>query len=248
MPLLDKVQGGGGPGPSPTAPSPAPGSAAPMQGEGGGAPVPETAGGLSEEQQDNQLGEFLDNAYILMYGGESPDGDPSPDVIQALSAANGEGGQTGGSTPPGGEAGGGAEGGAASAPGADAIQVLAATASTIGAAVTSSASEQGVQLDGAGVVIPGTVSLVEDLADIAQKEGIHDYSDEELAGAAMQSAEMVFEQTKEIAIYNQEEFDEGVQQLLANKDASAEGEMPPGPGPGPGAGGGAPPPPGGMAA
>ena len=210
MPLLDKVQGGGGPGPSPTAPSPAPGSAAPMQGGGGGAPVPEAAGGgLSEQEQAAQLDDFINNAYQIIYGGQSADGEINPQIVELLQSGAGEGG-----------------GQEAKQAGVDIpVQALAQTSATLGARLATSASENGRALDGPGVVLPGTIHMVETLADVAAKEEIYDYSDEEMAAAATQAAEMLFQQTQDLGLWSQEEMDRGVQEMMVADKAGVLDQM-----------------------
>ena len=208
MPLLDKVQGGGGPESSPTAPFPAPGSAAPSQGGGGGAPAPEAAGGFSEQEQDAQLDDFINNAYQIIYGGQSTDGEINPQIAELLQSGAGEGG------------------GQAKEAGVDIpVQALAQTSATIGARLATSASENGRALDGPGVVLPGTIHMVETLADVAAKEGIYDYSEQEMASAATQAAEMLFQQTQDLGLWSQEEMDRGVQEMIVADKAGVLDQM-----------------------
>ena len=231
MALLDKVQGGGGPGAAPPAPSPAPGgSAEPMQGAGGQPPGPESAppgGGaaeLPEEEQDAQIGAFLDNAYKIIYGGGSAEGEINPRIMESLSAGVGGGQQMGGA--PAGE--GADPGAAASAEGQGAegaVAALAATAATVGASVAGSAAQSGKMLDGPGVVLPGTLSLVEDLAGVAEKEGIHSYSDDEMASAAVQAGELLFQQTQDLGLWNQAEMEQGVQEMMVADKAGVLDQM-----------------------
>ena len=221
-------------GPSPV-PTPAGGGAAQPPGEEAAPPAESYPGSdLPDEQQDQQLSAFLNNAYTIIYGGNAPEGQINPEIAEALRSGS-QNAQ-------------GVEGEQGSSHGA--IQALAQTAATVGASVASSAMESGRQLDGPGVVLPGTLSLVEDLADVAVKEGIYDYSDEELASAVTLTGEQLFAQTQDLGLWNQEEFDAAVQQLIQMNQsgeldqampetAAAMGAM---------AGGGAPaePPPGGQ--
>ena len=151
-----------------------------------GAPPP---GGsdLPDAEQDAQLDSFLDNAYRVIYGGPSEKGQVNPAIAESLRAMP--------------------EGGA--------VDSLANTAASVGAKVVSAAVEQGSSFDGIGVVLPATLSLVEDLAGIAQEEQIYDYSEEEMASAAVKTGEALFEQTQELGIWSKEEFDAGVQEALA---------------------------------
>ena len=215
-----------------------------VQGASGGAMPPEASGappagsmegagyddeGLPDEQQDAQLAAFIDNAYVIIYGGSSPDGQISPEVAESLRAGQSADPEAGAS---------------------GAIEALAGTAATIGARVAASAMEAGQQLDGPGVVLPGTFSLVEDLADVAVKEGIYDYAEEELASAVTLSGERLFEKTQELGLWNEQEFDAAVQEAIQlNQSGELEQMMPEtsaamgtiaGGGGGGGAGGGAP--------
>ena len=233
MPLLDKVQSQGSPpGGAPADPPPAPAAGTPP---GGGAP-PEAMSapggaqqdGLTEQEQDAQLDDFINNAYQIIYGGQSADGEINPQIAELLQSGAAEGGQQ------------------ARQAGVDIpVQALAQTASTIGARLATGAAENGRSLDGPGVVLPGTIHLVETLADVAAKEEIYDYSEQEMAAAATQASEMLFQQTQDLGLWSQEEMDRGVQEMMVADKAGVldqmqqEGGQQEGQ---PGAGGAAPPP------
>lgn len=205
MPLLDQAAQQMGPGAQPAAP--------PMQGEQamqGAAPGAEP-GDMPDAEQDQQLDAFIDNAYRIIYGGETADGDINPQIAESLRAGVGTGAEGGGETG-----------------NQSAIQALASTAATVGAAVAGSAAEQGVPIDGPGVVLPATLSLVEDLADVAVREGIYDYSEDEMTSAATLTGEKLFEMTKDLGLWKQEEFDAAVQETLRMNQTGELDQMMPG--------------------
>ena len=158
------------------------------------APPPGGSDDLPDAEQDAQLDSFVDNAYRVIYGGPSENGQVNPSIAESLRAMP--------------------EGGA--------VDSLANTAASVGAKVASAAVEQGSSFDGVGVVLPATLSLVAELAGIAQDEQIYDYSEEEMASAAVKTGEALFEQTQELGIWSKEEFDAGVQEALA---ADQSGEL-----------------------
>ena len=202
---------------------PAPGQAPPGQAPGAmppeaGAPPAAEEGGytndLPDEEQDRQLASFLDNAYTIIYGGQSEEGKVNPEVAESLRAGAGQGAPQEGAAPQ--------EGGAHGA-----IEALAGTAAHIGARVAGSAGENNIQIDGPGVVLPATFSLVEDLADIAVREGIYDYAEDELAAAVTRTGEILFNQTQNLGLWKQEEFDAAVQEALALNESGGLDKMAP---------------------
>ena len=240
---MAQQQGAPPPAPGQAPPGPAPPGAMPP--EAGAPPAAEEGGytnDLPDEEQDRQLASFLDNAYTIIYGGQSEEGKVNPDVAESLRAGAGQGGAQEGAAPQ--------EGGAHGA-----IEALAGTAAQIGARVAGSAGENNIQLDGPGVVLPATFSLVEDLADIAVREGIYDYAEDELAAAVTRTGEILFNQTQDLGLWKQEEFDAAVQEALALNESGELDKMAPqtsaamgAAAGGGGQGGGAPPPPPGPAA
>ena len=218
MPLMPPNQAGGmeqPPGPSgpppPTGPSEPRGTLVPPAGGPAGAAPP-----MADQQAEvdpQQVDQFLDKCWQIIYGGDSPEGELSSPVMQMLR--------------------GGPEGGQAHDP----VQSLADTAATIAARVVSSATEQKFQLDGAAVFI-AMLELIGELATDAGTEGIYDYSQEEIDGAATRAGETLYAQTQESGLWPQEEMYADLEGMMQDSESGAmesemaamapEGEVPPG--------------------
>ena len=163
-----------GAAPPPTGPSEPRGTLVPPTGGPAGAAPP-----MAEQQGDvdpKQVDQFLEKCWQVIYGGDTPEGQMSSPVLGMLR--------------------GGPEGGQASDP----VQALADTAATIAARVVSSAVEQQHQLDGAAVFV-SMLELIGELATDAGTEGIYDYSQEEIDGAAARAGETLYAQTQESGLW-----------------------------------------------
>ena len=218
MPLMPPNQAGAGmeqsPGPSAPPPSTGPseprGTLVPPAGGPAGAAPP-----MAEQQGDvdpKQVDQFLEKCWQVIYGGDTPEGQMSSPVLGMLR--------------------GGPEGGQASDP----VQALADTAATIAARVVSSAVEQQHQLDGAAVFV-SMLELIGELATDAGTEGIYDYSQEEIDGAAARAGETLYAQTQESGLWPQEEMSADMEGMIRDSESGAmekemaamasEGEAPP---------------------
>ena len=198
MPLMPSEQPGGMEQP-PVAEEPR-GTLAPPSAEGPAGAAPP----MAEQQAEvdpKQVDQFLEKCWQVIYGGDTPEGQLSSPVMQMLR--------------------GGPEGGQANDP----VQALADTAATIAARVVATAVEQKFQLDGAAV-FTAMLELIGELATDAGTEGIYDYAQEEIDGAAARAGETLFAQTQESGLWPQEEMYADVEGMMADSESGTmESEM-----------------------
>ncbi len=205
MALMKQPIGGGSP-PSPVGPNPAAGPApggeaefiASMTGEGSavqpmsGDP-PATPMG-DEAPDEAQVEQFLDKSYELIYGGDTAEGEMSSPVSAMLR--------------------GGPDGEKASDP----VGALADTAATVSSRVIGAALEAQFPLDPAAAFM-GMQILVGELADNAGKEGLYDYSQEEVNAAGVRAGESLYQQTEGMGFFNQEEMEGDMNQLQSDSQS-----------------------------
>lgn len=150
-----------------------------------------------EDAQDAQVDAFMDTALRVIYGGKTKQGELSDTVSQMLREVP-----------------------------EDPVRGLANASVQIASTVVNAAQDQGQQLDGAGVVLPGTWAISNELAEIARTEGIYDYSDEELQQSINASSEMLMDMTAQSGIWNEQEMQGGMDELMAaNQDGGLQAIM-----------------------
>ena len=187
-PLMPPPAAGAPPGAPPpdasAAPPPqsAPGAGPPPPGAGGPPPAgepppPKFEGPAADEGtlDDEAVTEFVDKAFQIIYGGDTADGELSSPVAGMLRAQAN-----------------------------DPEEALAQTAAEIAGRVATSAAESNVSLDPAAV-LAGTMELVGELASVASAEGISDFSQDEVNGAASKAMEKLYALTKGTGLFPQEQ-------------------------------------------
>ena len=155
-------------------------------------PVPPGAPPLmrgGEQISDEQVEIFLDRAYEVVYGGNTPDGQMNGPVVNMLKTGP-DGGEM--SDPPG---------------------ALAKTAALVSTKVAADLES----IDGAAVYA-GMMELIGELATNAADEGIYDYSQQEIDAAAMKAGEHLYAQTQSLGLFPQEEMMRDVQQIKMDNE------------------------------
>lgn len=97
----------------------------------------------------------------------------------------------------------------------EAVEALSSATAAVVGRVAQAGVKSGRQLDGPGVVLPSTVRVIQDLGGMAEAEGVHDFSDDEMNTALMLSMEKMYKATESLGIWSHEEFQRGVQELMA---------------------------------
>lgn len=188
MPLLPPT----GAAPSPPPPAAGPPAAGPppdvAPGQGAGppdvAPAPPQQGAVPRSERPvraegeidpQQLDDFEDKAFELIYGGETGDGELAAPISSMLRhGAN------------------------------DQTQALADTAAQVVGTVITSATESGVSLDPA-VALAGLSAVVSELANAAEIVGIYDFGQDEIDAAAARAGESLYPMVQDQGVFAQEE-------------------------------------------
>ena len=139
------------------------------------ASAPRTATTSEGDIDEQEVAEFLDAGYQVIYGGESPKGELNTTLASML-RRNVD----------------------------DPVQGLADAAGQVASRVVTNAVEKNVSI-GSAEIFAAMMSLVGELASVAGTEGIYDYQQREIDSAAVRAAEFLYAQTKEQNIYPQEE-------------------------------------------
>lgn len=127
----------------------------------------ESDSNVSPEEQE-QYSKFEENYMRLIY---TEQGEVRPEILQSLQAgAEAQVDTQGEGTPP-------------------HIMALASTAVTLVAKLDDSARESGKPLTD-DVLVQGGTAVIEELAEVAEAAGVHDYSEDELSGALTVAMDM----------------------------------------------------------
>ena len=102
---------------------------------------------------------------------------------------------------------------------------LANAAVMVSARVAHAGKSSGQPIDGPRTVLPATLALVADIAGMAEKEGIYEYSDDEMNTALMQAMERLYGATQELGLWTKEEFDQGMREMMAANKSGQLDEM-----------------------
>ena len=122
-----------------------------------------------------QVEQFTEKGFEVIYGGDTDDGELSSPIAGMLRRKVD-----------------------------DPAQSLADTAAQVAAKVITSAMDNNVSLDPAAA-FAGLMELVGELASVATKEGIYDYSQQETDAAAVRAGEVLYGLTQELGFFSQEE-------------------------------------------
>jgi len=101
-------------------------------------------------------------------------------------------------------------------------EALGHAAATVTAHVAKSAVGNEVPISGPEHVNPGLLYAVQMLAEIAQQEGIHDFSEDEMQSAATIGGELVFQLTQDAGVWDDAEIQSDFQGIV---EASQSGEF-----------------------
>ena len=191
MPPLDQAAPSQGAGPAPPGAAPPSNSTAP-----GSAPPQDpsnTPGAGGEGIDEGLLEEFMDKAYVIIYGGPTPEGEANDQVVTALRSQPSN-------DDPGGP-----------------VETLATTAATLSTRVSQSAKDESVQIGG-DVVFAGTMALVGELAGIAEQEGVYEYSQDEIDRAGPMAAEQLglMSQQGEGGMFDRAEMESDLSEMEAD--------------------------------
>ena len=172
-----------------------PPDAAGMQGPGGVVPgmATQRRPATSEGEIDQaQVEQFTDDGFQVIYGGDTEDGELSKPIAAMLRRQAN-----------------------------DPAQALADTAAQVAQKVITSAMDRNTSLDPAAA-FAGLMDLVGELASVATKEGIYDYSQQETDTAAVRAGEVLYGLTQELGFFSQEE---SMQDAGVIAEASQSGEL-----------------------
>ena len=158
-------------------------------------PMPSGPPGDEGEVSPEQIELILDKSYQIVYGGDTKEGDLSSPILDLL---RGSGGNAN-----------------------DPIQSLADAAAHVVSKVITSAQANQISLDPAAAFAV-MMELVGELADVATKESLYDYGQDEVNAAAVRSGETLYALTKDSGFFKQEEM---VGDVYAITQASQSGEM-----------------------
>ena len=156
----------------------------PVQGKGPAAPE-------GEMDVDGQMDEMVAYAHTAMYGGDSPDGQTSPQVVQALQQ-NMQAAQNG------------------------IAEAVARTASDVIADGVMTAKTQGVKLS-AEAVIGAAIVTVSEMTDVAKVELGEMTPDQELQ-ALFAMPEILYEDTANSGLWEQAELQQAAAEMLADPE------------------------------
>ncbi len=143
--------------------------------------------GERERADEAEVREFLDKIYGLIYGGGTPDGQAAPEPVNMLRFDQSD-------------------------PDA-AVNALAAAAAALGAKVASDAGRAGAPLEGA-TAYAGTMEAVGELAEVSAREGIYDYSQEEVNSAGLRAAEQLYGLTRDSGLWERGEAERELEGLV----------------------------------
>ncbi len=149
-----------------------------------------------DEVDDRHVEAVIDLGLQIIYGGkDSTKGEANPAVLRMLRE------------------------GAGSAS-ADPVQSLSLAAGIIGSRVAQEIVNQQSPIEGAAL-FAGTMEFIGELADVAKTEGLYDYSQEEINSAAPQAAEVLYTNTQEMGIWDEDEMAQDLSELVqADSDGS----------------------------
>ena len=248
MPVVDRMQQPGQPAPQTGGPIQQ--AVDPMQQTPPAGAAPPPAGG---EADDGAIEAFLDQAYLILYkdgqanqkilsalrgdradpaaGGSTPPMDPAAGAGAIPPGAGADPAATppmdpaaAGGAPPDAPAVAPAGNGAAMDP-KQPPTALANAAVMVSARVAHAGKSSGQPIDGPRTVLPATLALVADIAGMAEKEGIYEYSDDEMNTALMQAMERLYGATQELGLWTKEEFDQGMREMMAANKSGRLDEM-----------------------
>ncbi|WP_375188396.1 hypothetical protein [Sphingobium yanoikuyae] len=155
--------------------------------------------GVSPEEQA-QYSQFEQNYMRLIY---TDGGEVNPEVLKALQSGSGAQVDTQGEgTPP-------------------HIMALASTAVTIVTKLDDSAREANKPLSD-DVLTQGGVAVIEELAEVAEAAGIHDYSEDELSGATAVAFDMYRDKAISDGRTDENTLKSQFDQVLSGEDRSLE--------------------------
>ncbi len=192
---------------------------------GEGPPIEEGEGNVSPEEQD-QYNMFMEKVGDILYGAGEGAGKIMPEILQSLSGAKGGGQPTddeGAETSPDDE---GAEGEGGDK-GNPAVMALANTAVQVVQKIDTAGFEAGNPVSDE-VVYHAAVETIELLAEISEKAGIHDFSEEELTGALYQAVDLYRPIAEELGRTNEDTLKQQFGEISEADKQGKLGELLPG--------------------